>query len=306
MINKYFKNKDDKIFKRISKFSFGSWININYAEKKDVEIVAKYLKHDLVDIYDSLDVYEIPRIERIDGNMVLYFRYPSRANTNLYTQTLTVILDDNFFVTISPSSNELVNSILESDSRISSNQKIKLLLAILSKISKEFSVKIKEVSDCVMKQKKDLKNISNEDIVFLIESEEILNQYLASLIPMENTIKTLLMDNFFVKYEEEKNLMTDVYVGISQLVNLCKANLKSIVSLRDSYQIIFTNNLNKNIKFLTSFTIILTIPTVLGSLYGMNIKLPFEDDPLAFWYVLIMVVILTMTFLLVSYRKKLM
>ena len=74
--------------------------------------------------------------------------------------------------------------------------------------------------------------------------------------------------------------------------------------MRDSYQILFTNKLNRTIQFLTAFTIIMTIPTIVASLFGMNVTLPLATHPLAFVYVLVISFIAVILFLFIFYKKK--
>ena len=93
-------------------------------------------------------------------------------------------------------------------------------------------------------------------------------------------------------------------ISINQSVDLCDVSIKSIQSLRDSYQIIFTNRLNKVMKFLTAFTIIMTIPTIIASVYGMNVKLPMASNPLAFIYVLIIGFVISLFFFILFVKKK--
>jgi len=83
-------------------------------------------------------------------------------------------------------------------------------------------------------------------------------------------------------YEDDRDLVEDIQLENQQIVESAKANLKTIQNIRSSYTAIVTNNLNGVIKLLTSLTIILTIPTILGSLYGMNVPLPFSESPHAF------------------------
>jgi magnesium transporter len=71
-----------------------------------------------------------------------------------------------------------------------------------------------------------------------------------------------------------------------QSEDVCRVNIKSIRSLRDSYHIIFTNDVNRTIKLLTALTIIFSIPTIIASLYGMNVALPLQAKPYAFALIL--------------------
>jgi len=81
-------------------------------------------------------------------------------------------------------------------------------------------------------------------------------------------------------------------------------NLRSIRSLRDSYQIIFTNQLNKTIKLLTALTIILSLPTMIASLYGMNVALPFANSAVAFAGIMAFTAAISIFAVWIFHRKK--
>ncbi|MEI6242362.1 MAG: CorA family divalent cation transporter, partial [Chlamydiota bacterium] len=140
-------------------------------------------------------------------------------------------------------------------------------------------------------------------IVSLSQSEEILNQYLSALTPMKTVLETITTGRFFPIFPKDQELLQDLLIALKQSEELCNVNVKSIKSLRDSYQILFTNNVNKTIKFLTAFTIIFTIPTIIASLYGMNVKLPFSQHPQAFYLILFFIVVLSI-FLYFLFTKK--
>ena len=83
-------------------------------------------------------------------------------------------------------------------------------------------------------------------------------------------------------YEADLDLLEDLMIAMHQSEDICSVNIKSIRSLRDSYHIIFTNDVNRTIKLLTAVTIVFTIPTIIASIYGMNVGLPFQGKPHAF------------------------
>jgi magnesium transporter len=91
------------------------------------------------------------------------------------------------------------------------------------------------------------------------------------------------------------------------LVDTCNTNMKSIKNLIEAYQIIFTNNLNNEIRILTYITVTLAIPTFIAGFYGMNINLPLQNHPHAFTIVSIftgIMIILTMWIVIKFSRKK--
>jgi magnesium transporter len=87
-------------------------------------------------------------------------------------------------------------------------------------------------------------------------------------------------------YNEDVELMQDLMIANSQLVDSARSVLKTIQNVRTATEAILTNKLNMTIRTLTILTIILTIPTIIASLYGMNVPIPLGDHPYAFFMVL--------------------
>lgn len=285
MISIFFKTIRDKKFRKIEEFRVGSWINIEDATVEDLRIVAELAELEYSDLQDSMDRYEIPRIERQDGKTLVFVRNPAEYD-ELYTEILTIILSKKYLITISPGKNQVITHLLDQNTLLPTTQQSKLLLKILLRIAQQFTVKIKEVRNTVLRRKKEVGVIDNKDFIALAESEEILNQYLSTLVPMNNVIEALSSRKNINLYEEDEDLLQDLLIATKQSADICIVNLKSIQSLRDFYQLIFTNNLNKTIKLLTVLTIFLTIPTIIASLFGMNVALPFEQNPFAFIFIL--------------------
>lgn len=153
-------------------------------------------------------------------------------------------------------------------------------------LNQEFNGKIRRARYQVLSAEKEMISVESEDITALTKNEEVLNQYLSSLAPTRNVLEGISTGHYASLYEQEKELIEDCVNSIKQSEELCSIVLKSIRSLRDSYQIIFTNNLHKTIKLLTSLTIILSIPTMIASVYGMNVDLPLAKNTFAFGIVM--------------------
>ena len=149
-----------------------------------------------------------------------------------------------------------------------------------------------------------MKNVDNNAIVMLTKNEEKLNQYLSSLVPMKILLESITSGRHVNLYEKDQDLLEDLLIAIRQSEDLCRVNVKSIRSLRDSYQILFTNDMNKTIKLLTAITIIFTIPTIVASLYGMNVRLPLASETHAFWVILILTFLFCVFSVWVFVRKK--
>lgn len=286
MLQFFLKTEKDEEFQLISKLQEGAWIHIDEATPEDLATLSQTIGIEYNDLTDCLDKYEMPRIERIESNVLIFTRHPTEHEIGLYTSTLAIILTPQYVITISPHRSYLVHNFLMQKNKSSTLQKSKLLIALLLKITQEFTAHIRRVRHNVVRQEKEMISVESEDIAGLIRNEEVLNQYLSALLPLRNVLEAITSGRHTNLYEKEQDLILDLLNTVKQLEDLCSISLKSIRSLRDSYQIVFTNNVSKTIKILTALTILFTIPTMTASLYGMNVTLPFADRPNAFWHIM--------------------
>lgn len=282
MIEIYFKTVRETEFSRIADFRAGSWIYAKEASVEDLNKIAEVAHLDINDIRDSLDKYELPRIEHIDDNILFFIRHPGTTESGLYTETLTVILTNTFVIAIAPHRSEIIENLIASNTSLGITQKPKLLLHILLKIAQDYTNNIKRVRQSILGAEQPPQVVDSNAIIVLTKNEEILNQYLTSIIPIRNLLETMASGRYMNFYEQDFDLLEDLTIAMRQSEDVCGVNIKSIRSLRDSYHIIFTNDVNRTIKFLTALTIILSIPLIVVSIYGMNVALPFQHKAYAF------------------------
>ncbi len=109
----------------------------------------------------------------------------------------------------------------------------------------DFTTKIKQVRNSVIEQEYKIRDISNKSIVVLTKNEEILNQYQSSLVPIRNLLEAIRSKRYINLYEKDYDILQDLMIAIKQSEDLCTVSIKSIRSLRDAYQILFTNDVNR-------------------------------------------------------------
>ncbi len=303
MIEIYFKTLRDGEYKRISDARAGSWLYAHSATLEDLQKIGEVIQIDPNELKDALDKYELPRIEHVGENVLFYTRHPGETEFGLYTETLTLILTNAHVIAITPTKSEIIETLLHTPSALTTTQKSKLILHILLKITQEFTFSIKRVRHAIIAHEGAKKAIEDEAIAVLTKNEEILNQYLTALVPMRGLLETLATGRYVNLYEKDYDLLEDLMIAMKQSEDLCRVNVKSIRSLRDSYQILFTNDVNRTIKRLTALTIVITIPTIIASIYGMNVSLPYQGRPWAFLAILIITAIVSV-FSLLLFRKN--
>ncbi|HAB99877.1 MAG TPA: hypothetical protein DCE71_08655 [Parachlamydiales bacterium] len=303
MLEIYFQTDRDTEFQLIEKFRPGCWIYVKEATLSDLEKIVEFTGLELADIRDSLDKYELPRIEHLGDSLILFVRHPDEEEIGSYTNTLTIILQNDSIIAISPHRSGLIEQFIATHAHFDPSQTTKFILHILLKITQDYTNGIKKVRHSISEPRHE-NLIDSKVIVTLMENEEVLNQYLTSLVPMRNLLETMAAGRYVNLREEDVELVDDLMIALKQSEDVCRVNIKSIRSLRDSYQIMFTNNVNRTIKLLTALTVIVTIPTIIASIYGMNVPLPMQNSPHAFLAVITMTVIGTATAILLFLRKR--
>lgn len=303
MLKIYYKKTKTDPLTEISELRSGAWIHIDEATVEDLEKLTVLTGIEYSVLADCLDKYEIPRVEKNNSYLIVFTRYPTDQETGLYTSTLTMIVSNHLFVTICPIRCLLVQNFLEQTDKYMTLRSRKLMIQLLLKIIQEFTGQIRRVRYNIVGAEKEMIHVDSDDITIMTKHEEILNQYLSSLVSIRNVLEEITSERYAYFYEKEHELLLDCLNATKQSEELCGIVLKSIRSLRDSYQIIFTNNLHKTIKLLTALTIILSIPTMIASVYGMNVGLPLASHKFAFIYVLGFTAILSV-FAIWIFRRK--
>jgi len=302
----FFKDIKSQTLQKIDQVKSDVWINIENATVDDLLFVKSITNLNYSDIEDVLDVHELPRIERKNDAVIVFVRDAQFFNgdKDISTTPLTIITTSKYIITISISKIEIIKALIRNGFDYSTTQRSVFLINILLNISKNYTKKVKNVNNSVEYQKDKLERIANSDILKLIENEEILSDYIAALDPMKIVFEAIETGKYIPIYKYDEDLIEDMIISIRQSVGVCSTNLKSIKSLRESYQIIFTNNVNKTIKLLTSITVFLTIPTMIASFFGMNVVIPFGEDNYIFLYVILASFIISGVFFIFFINKK--
>lgn len=305
MIENFFKDIKKNKLQKIDSLRDGAWVNIEDVSSEELNYVAEITNLKVSDLEDIMDPYELPRIERHGETVVLFTRDVASGAEYNYTKPLAIIITDRYFITISLTKNKTIRSMINNeDSVLSTTQRTKLLINLLLLIAKNYTKEIKNSKVELSLQKKSLESVDNDEIVRLIEKEDILDQYISALIPMKNTIESLFQGGYIKLYSYDNELVEDLLIATRQLLDNCSATVKNIRSLRDAYQAMLTNRLNDTIRILTSLTVILTIPTIIGSLYGMNVKVPFGSNDYTFYLIIVLIFGITATLYYIFRKKK--
>jgi len=302
MITYYYRNIKDDALQQLENFKVGSWVHVVNPEQSELTFLEKELDLDKGLLKDALDMYEVPRIEIEHGDVYIYTRYPFDDNDEVKTIPILFCIADKFIATISPSSPEFIQTLVQSK-ELFTTQKIKLLLQLVQQLNKIYNTYLNRISRDIRAKEIKLEKIKNEDIVQFVTYEGIVNDFRPVLVRTNSILDALLKSKHVTLYEKDKDLVEDIMLSNKQLIELSDDSIRTNVNIREAYSTIMTNNLNRVIKLLTSVTVILTVPTMIASIYGMNVNIPFADKPWAFFAILLFMIVVT-GFLLFAFIRE--
>jgi magnesium transporter len=301
----HYRNIRSNVLEQIDNPKKGSWLRVIDPSQDELEKLEKQYNLDSDLLADGIDLYEAPRIEHDEGNLYIYVRFCRPLGEYTSTHPLLIVVMPDMLMTVSRIEADPVTKLIESG-KVITTQKLKLVLQILEELNRGYRQHLNGVTRKILSTRSRLQRtiVNNNDILNFIDVEEDLNEFLAALQPYGIVLHALLNGKYMKLHDEDEDLIEDLQLSASELIELTKSRLKTIQNIREAYNTIATNNLNKVFKRLTSIAIFMSIPTIIGGIYGMNVKLPFENNPHAFWIIIAFTFAVTALFVVFFRRKK--
>lgn len=273
----------------------GAWLNIFNLTPEDLEFLRNSVDFTKQEILESLELFEIPRMER-DGENILFFLRPtldSTENGRLVSETiLLVVTQQRIFTISSRKSGTLTKWKKEID--FPTTQRTKFVLGLLGLIVREYKDLFVDIYRKTEIQLRAGKNVQGKEVLSQLEYERLIRVNYSALQQTIEMIERLTRGKYLPMFAQDQDYLEDILVEAQQAQSVGSVTRRLIESQRDSYQIIFTNALNQNIQFLAVLTIALTIPTIVGSFWGMNVPVPLPFGEFSFYGLFVGSVILSL------------
>lgn len=304
MVKIYYKTEKEKTLKELTNFKKGSWLFVEKPSEKELNLLTEKYNLDYDLLSDATDIYEVPRIEIDNNKLYIYVQFPYQDNDSIQTSPVLFVINTNYTLALSSRTQHFTRKLINGDLNFSTVNKNKLVLLLLLQINNDYSSFINNITRKVRKSTVKLEDIQNKDITQFVIFEATLNEFLSDLMPFNSVLNKILSGKFMKLTEEEKDIVEDLVLSNNQLIENARANLRNIVNIRNAYSTIMTNNLNRVIKLFTSLTVLLTIPTIISSIYGMNVHLPLDESPMAFNIIIGAIAIIVIGLLILFYKRK--
>lgn len=304
MINYYFRTVKDETIKELGEPRTGVWVHVVDPNEEDVAKLVELFRLDGDIVKDATDFYEVPRMEKSDGATYYFTRYPyNDQQQGNATAPILIIVGETFVMTIALRDVPQFRKFISGERPVFTTQKAKFFIQIMSIFTRSFDRELRRFQKAVNKDRIRLRSIGPKDIERLVGYETKLNGMVDALIPTNIWLQKVTNTGGQIQmYSEDVEMMEDLVIANGQVVNSARSVLTTIQNIRGAIEAIMTSRLNNALRVLTVLTILLTVPLVIASLYGMNVALPLQDNPYAFFVILTFSVVLLLS--LVAFFRK--
>lgn len=271
----FYKTINGRISK-IDNYEPGCWINCIEPEEDEVNRLITDFNIEPDFFRASLDEEESSHIDYEDGTTLLIIDTPivSRYEKNITysTMPLSIMITQNNVITVSIKDNPLIDEFSEGLVRnVYTNFKTQFVLHIMLRMATKYLQYLNQIDKITHNVERELrKSMKNKELIQLLEIEKSLVYFSSSLKANNATLEKVMRGRYVKLYDEDQDLLEDVIIEIKQGIEMSDIYINILTSTMDSFASIISNNLNIVMKVLASITLIISIPTVVSGIYGMN------------------------------------
>lgn len=284
------------------------WINVVCPTREETQYLLEELQVPEAFYNDIEDFDERPRIETENGWCLIVIRIPFKSNDEklpFSTVPLGLIFKDDVFVSLCFQQTDMLSDFVLYTQRkkITVKNHFDLVLKLLLSSSVWFQKYLKHINQRIKLAEHNLeKSIKNEELQALLQIEKCLVFFITSLKGNDILFHRIRnLKNHAGSFDPD--LLEDVEIELRQAEETTNVYSNILTGMMDAYASVISNNLNIIMKKLTSISIILMIPTLVASLYGMNVPNNLQGNPFGFWIILLISLIISI-FGVFMFKKK--
>jgi magnesium transporter len=282
---------------------------LTYVENK-LQLFPEFLRY-------PLDEEERPRIEKEEQQLLIILRVPDPISKGLFiryeTLPIGIILTEENVITVCIKEHPIFEEFISLANKSKSfdlQKPVSFILNFMLAVTSLYIKLLRQIDKIIEEYEEEIfKALKNEEFLRMLSIEKTLTYFNTSLQGNDMVLTKIQSGRFLRLSEEEVELLEDVQIENKQAIEMTKIFTSILSNTMDAYASIINNNVNFIMKFLTSIAIIMSIPNLIYSMYGMNIPLPmqnlgpFKGSPYTF-YLLNLVILIVCGILFIIFRKK--
>jgi magnesium transporter len=290
----------------------GCWLRLTSPDDAELAQVAESQCLPLEFLKAALDEEERPRIDSEDGKVLVVLDVPMVTEfegiRTLTTLPLGIIITDNLIVTVCSRQTPILDDFVAGKVRhFHTAKKTRFLFQIFYRNASSYLSHLRQIERSISRIEVELhRSMKNEELFQMMELEKSLIYFSTSLKSNEGVLERILRTKPLKMYDDDAEFLEDVIIENKQAMEMSQIYLHILNGMTQAFATIISNNLSVVMKFLASITIIIAIPTMIASFYGMNVAdLPLKDTPLAFETIFLFSVAVSVVLGLFMWRKRL-
>ena len=299
----------------VSDATKGSWVNLVNPDPDELSLINILTEIPTDVLKTALDMEERSHVELEDNYIFVVINIPAIRGNDMYdTVPLGVFLTPDFFITVCLEESEVLYQFISNQlSTFYTYKKTRFLFQILYRTATLFLRYLQQINRRTDDIEVQLRHTTkNKDFFQLLELQKSMTYFTSALRTNGTVMERLLRlrghstyRHLLKMYEEDEDLLEDVIIENKQAIEMVEMYSNILMNMMNAFTSIISNNLNMVMKMLAALTITLAVPTIIFSLWGTNVALPFQDDPNGFYEVVGISVVCSIIAIIGMWKKDL-
>ena len=309
----HFYRTDDQRIHEEERMGDGVWVHMVQPTREETERVSRFTRVDADDLMAALDEEESSRIALSDDYTLILVDIPAqeiRHEKRTYTTIpLGMILTRNMIVTVCTEDTPILQRFVRNQVReFSTKKRLRFVYQILFQTATLYQSNLRILDKKRLElEEAAMDNDDEIDLMALHELESTLVYFATSLRANSAVLDRLTRYRRLEQYPDDQELLGDVIVETQQAIEMTTIYRDILTGTRELLSSVINNRLNNAMKFLTSITLVMAIPTVISGLYGMNVDgqwMPLSTTAHGFSLICLLILIICVIVLLILRKKR--
>lgn len=299
----------EDVFESVDFSPKDKWFHLQDPTDKDIETIISLTGAPEEFLKAPLDEEERARVDAEDGFTLVLVDIPVTEDEEVYytysTIPLGVLVGNDTVITVCLQNTSIINDFIMGRVKgVSIKKRSWFVLKILYSVATKFLQYLRQIDKASQRIQNELtKTIKDTQLVQLLELQNALVYFSTSLQANEAVINKITRTEVLKKYEEDSELLEDVHIENQQAIEMCTIYRNILSATMEGFSSISSNKMNKTMQFLTAITFIISLPTLIASIFGMNVKVPWQNEMVGFWITLGMCLISSLVSAFFLFRK---
>ena len=295
---KFFKTQEDGKIDRIEAFEKNCWVDLVNPTDDELEDACAMTGVPEEMLRAALDEEETARVERDEGALLCLLDTPTITDTDegdtYETIPMALIRNETCIVTVSLRGNAVLGDFISNRTIVDTAKPVSFILNFMMGNAKRFLSNLRQLDKKSLRLQAELhRSMKNQELIQLLGIENSLVYFSTSLSANLNVYGKLERFPSITGNEDYKDLFDDVVIETRQAMEMCNIYRDILSGTMDAYASVISNNLNVVMKLLAVITLVISVPTLIASLWGMNVPVPFAGLSWGFWLLIGISVVVT-------------